>query len=346
MMFIDKIHVLCTSSGNTGFPSVFRALNMDTDITITAIDSDPLAIGLRMASRNAVVAPREDEEKLLEDIVHLLIPGFKNILLPLSTEDQDFYSKFQGYLSEKGWTVLVGTKEAIAIANDKHALMRFASEAGFPVPNFAIVQTFKQLVEQVDEYVSKDLRCVLKLARGTGTQGVKILDHSIERSKSFWRREQVQMHPAEALEWFERYGLTEPIMITEFLDGLHLSVDAVNTHLTGYVASIRSEERHFFGSAVLGQTLKNPELLEVSEALVREIGLFGAMNLEYRLDSAAQPRLIEINPRFGASIEHTISAGLNLPKILVRAAVGDESIIEYPKTGVWFAPTWQNQLKI
>jgi len=290
------------------------------------------------------VASRENEEKLIADLDALLLPDFINVLLPLSTEDQDFYAAHEASLRGRGWNVVVASVEALRIANDKHALMLFASERGFAIPDSVIAYNREQLEECVQRYVSRGLRCVLKLAKGTGTQGVKILDPRIDRASSFWRREQVRMSPAEALEWFERYGLSEPVMVSEFLEGQHISVDAINTELTGYIASTRTEDRHYFGSALLGQTIENPSLIEESKRLVDAIGLSGAINLEYRLDEEGRPKILEINPRFGASIEHTVSAGLNLPHILVRSVIGLKSDISIPVYGTWFAPTWQNQI--
>jgi predicted ATP-grasp superfamily ATP-dependent carboligase len=65
-----------------------------------------------------------------------------------------------------------------------------------------------------------------------------------------------------------------------------------------------------------------PDVLESSEKLVREIGLEGFSEVEFRRDSTGRAMLMEINPRLSASIELAVRSGVNFPFLLYAWATG------------------------
>jgi carbamoyl-phosphate synthase large subunit len=341
-MEANELHILCTSVGNQGFPSVYRALKQDGSNFVTGIDSDPYAAGIRIADRGQIVSPRSNPDALLDSIASLIQIDRVNCLLPLSTEDQDFYAFYRSNLEDMGYIVVVADSKALEVANDKHALIRRAHELGFGVPRFQFATTRVELDQIVEGYMKVNEACVLKLARGTGAQGVKILDPEVDRSTQFWERTQLRMNPTDAMRWFEEFGVGEPIMVTDYLPGEHLSVDAIRTPEGGFVGCVRLEQRQIFGSAMVAVTVRDDARLEDAKRLSSELGLRGAMNIEFRKDQYGVASLLEVNPRFGASIGHTVLAGLNLPLALVRAFAGIPVRLGDPETGVPYSAMWTN----
>ena len=55
----------------------------------------------------------------------------------------------------------------------------------------------------------------------------------------------------------------------------------------------------------------DPELAELAERLARELPLFGAANFELLRDVAGRWRIIDVNPRVGASARMIAAAGLD-----------------------------------
>ena len=67
-----------------------------------------------------------------------------------------------------------------------------------------------------------------------------------------------------------------------------------------------------------------PDIGPQAERLVREIGLEGYCQLEFRRDAAGNPCLMEINPRLNQTIENAIYAGVDFPYLLYQWASGDQ----------------------
>jgi predicted ATP-grasp superfamily ATP-dependent carboligase len=77
------------------------------------------------------------------------------------------------------------------------------------------------------------------------------------------------------------------------------------------------------GASVVRESIvPNKDVLESSERLVREIGLEGFSEVEFRRDLDGRPLLMEINPRLSASIELGVRAGIDFPGLLYAWATG------------------------
>jgi carbamoyl-phosphate synthase large subunit len=77
------------------------------------------------------------------------------------------------------------------------------------------------------------------------------------------------------------------------------------------------------GKGWCGVAIENPELLQLTEALIRELRWRGPLEVEILMDhQTGTPYVIEINPRFPAWIYLSAGAGLNLPYYAVRMALG------------------------
>jgi len=77
------------------------------------------------------------------------------------------------------------------------------------------------------------------------------------------------------------------------------------------------------GSSVLRESIAPPaDLIGPAEALVRELGLEGFSEVEFRRDAAGHPFLMEVNPRLSASVELAVRAGMDFPWLLYDWASG------------------------
>lgn len=315
---MTSLHVICTSAGNDGFPSVLAALRVDPGIRVTAVDSDSAAAGLMLAGHGKIVPHRTHATALLSVVHDLQEPGVRNVLLPLSTEDQDFFAFHRSKIERNGIDVIVASTDALLVANDKHELYKHCTKIGTRVPKYVIVHSIEELEKIFLEYVENGSRCVIKLARGTGAQGVKIIAPDLDRSGSFWSRTKLVVHPADALDWFREYGLAEAVLVSDYLPGEHVSVDAIRLPNGAFRAAARTETRQLYGLALAGAIVEAPDVIAASQRLAETIGLIGALNFEYRRDNNGVAHLLEINPRFAGSIGHTVAAGLNLPLMLLE----------------------------
>jgi predicted ATP-grasp superfamily ATP-dependent carboligase len=75
---------------------------------------------------------------------------------------------------------------------------------------------------------------------------------------------------------------------------------------------------------VLRRSIPVPDDLgPASEALIRELGLDGYSEIEFRRGDGGRPYLMEINSRLSASVEIAVRAGVDFPLLLYQWAAGE-----------------------
>jgi predicted ATP-grasp superfamily ATP-dependent carboligase len=78
------------------------------------------------------------------------------------------------------------------------------------------------------------------------------------------------------------------------------------------------------GSSILRESIPvPPDIGEMAQRLVEEIGLDGYSEVEFRRDASGRPLLMEVNPRLSASVEVAVRAGVDFPRLIYSWAVGD-----------------------
>jgi carbamoyl-phosphate synthase large subunit len=132
---------------------------------------------------------------------------------------------------------------------------------------------------------------------------------------------------ADAVMAFHRFAAQwgVPVIAQSFVPGEEYNVAALGDgkgNLVGAVA-MRKMMLTDKGKGWCGVAIDNPELIRICEAVVGALRWRGPLEVEI-LKSAktGEHFVIEINPRFPAWIHLTAGAGLNLPYLAVRLALG------------------------
>ena len=105
-----------------------------------------------------------------------------------------------------------------------------------------------------------------------------------------------------------------PLLVQEYVPGQDVGIAflARNGHLVAYAAfeqPVRGSRRYFDA----------PRLRQYVATLVRETGYHGVGEIDTRYDPATDDyRLLEVNPRFWASIVFAAHAGMNFPDLLLH----------------------------
>lgn len=210
--------------------------------------------------------------------------------------------------------ILGGDRDTVRIALDKVSCLRAAEEHGFPVPNWRVPETLDAARSALDEI---GFPCVVKPRRSFVLRDgvLEHLRHGFVRS------------PAELDEVVSslRDGDELPIL-QQFVPGRALSVSAV-IHRGETLASVARETFTFYpipgGTSVWKRTIA-PTDVGVEEAidLLRSVGLEGIAEVEYQVGSDGIPRLMEIGARLHGWVPLAIAAGVDLPLLAARAAIG------------------------
>ncbi len=332
---------MCTSAGNDGFPAVYRAICANSEarpIAVLAVDCRECAPGLHLAHEGAVVPLRNDPSHM-SAVLELIHRHSIDVLLPLSTEDQAFYS---GRENELGIPIVTSDAKALRVANDKYLLVTHLeqSELASLVPRFIKPDGRESLERGASELGYPENRVVYKFDRGTGAQGLKILDASVKPEGRISDRLNRDIRLAELAEWLSQAQTMPEAHLVEYLPGTEYSVDVLCNGGTSIQTVVRRRDGSMFGLATDTTVVDEPDIQKAAEDIVALLGLSFVINVQFRRDASGAPKILEINPRIPGSIDLTVASGVNMPYLALKLALGEAIEPSAPKVGTRLLRVW------
>src|SRR5260370_3803032 len=229
---------------------------------------------------------------------------------------------------ERRVRIALAKEPALGIAIDKEQMLAIAKQLGVGVPRTVTVGTVSDVGAALHEI---GLPAVIKPVQSwpwDGQQGASIVSPLVTTPDEARR----------AVEELTRFGGIT--LFQEFLSGRRESLSLFSAHGEVY-ARFAFWGKHtchmLVGRDVLRQAIAfPPDTGEQAERLVRDVGLEGYAQVEFRRDAAGKPYLMEINPRLNLAIAHAVSAGVDFPYLLYRWANGEplERVQSY-RVGGW-----------
>lgn len=197
------------------------------------------------------------------------------------------------------------------LAGDKGESTRLAAAAGVACP-----QTIRPAsLEEVDAIAARhsDYPVVVKPRRSSGSRGIRVARSAAELTAAY-REAQEAGYPLPLIQAYVAPGDRYDVC---------LLYDAEGRLAASFV---QKELRHFpveRGPSTAQESVRHPELLEASLAIMERLPWRGVVELEFMVDPADdQPKFMEINPRFWNSLQLAISAGVDFPRLLYDSLTG------------------------
>jgi predicted ATP-grasp superfamily ATP-dependent carboligase len=228
-------------------------------------------------------------------------------------------------LAELGCFLALAPEHALEIANDKDQTLTVAQQLGIPQPRTIRIGSTDELESAADELgwpfvlkptVSWPGRALQRLVPAD----VIDLAEAIEVTKRILDAGAGVL----AQEWApgRREGVTLFIVGDEVLAAC------------GHVAHRTSPP--LGGASVLRESIEVPgDMLDAAVRLVKQIGLQGPCEVEFRRDAKGRPLLMEINARLAGTIENAVQAGVDVPLMIWCWATGrDVAPVREYRTGI------------
>lgn len=218
--------------------------------------------------------------------IDILVPTVDSELLAIALNKQLF--------EEAGVKVISSDHSNLIKVLDKFTLMK-TLQGNFDLARY----------EKYDHDVnSAELKypCLAKPRCDSGSRGIKII------------------HSHDDLISIPRDG---SFMLQEYLPHNEYSVDVYLNHEHKAIASVvRERIKTYGGVAVISRTLKWERLSQLAAKISEFLKLRYAVNVQFKLNDAGQPCLLEINPRFPGTSSLTVAAGVNMPEFCLHEALG------------------------
>lgn len=309
---MGRVGVCVTGVGGpAGFNCIRSLKESDLDARIIALDMDGRAAGFYHGSDVSYVVPPATSEEFLLTLSKIIEREKVDVLIPTVDEEIAVLCRepILERLSELT-SFLLPSEAAAANALDKRRTILEARKARLPVPKTLVVASASE-VEGKSEKLSFPI--VVKPSRSRGARGVSYVQRKGEL-KSAWRTAS---------------SMGGEVLFQEYIPGPVYTVGTVCGRGGRIAASIvlkkTKELPHTGGVALAGTTVAEPALQDLGEKYVECLGWCGPACPEVKLDERDRGyKLMEVNPRlFGYNYLAT-KAGVNLPEITARLALGEE----------------------
>ena len=312
--------ILVTAAGSAPAQAFIRALRDQRELAVrlVGVDTTARSAGLFDCDERYTVPPVEDP-RFLAAISTICDARRVDVVAPIANfELQLFADAAEELEAELGVKVLSSSPRAVALALDKRASARAVAQQGLSVP-------------ELRDPGELDLRLpvVVKPTTGTGSEGVSVI------------RERGELEGALALAG-------EDPIVQDFIEGPEFTVDAVlapDGEVLAVAPRIRIEVRA--GQSYKALTVDDEEVAEAARSCLRALGLSAQANVQLiRSELDGRCYFLECNPKFAAAMGLTIGAGLNIPLLHVKLALGipvRES--ELRRTaGMWLLRSWNDRV--
>jgi len=297
--------------------AVIRSLGR-AGVGVTAADEgdpgDPAVLGFhsRYAARRArVTSPARDPEAFVADLLRLA-PGH-DAVIPVTLASVLAVADHAAELGRR-LGLAVAAAESIRTANDTDRLLRVASAVGVPVPTTTTLRP-GEAVEDLARRLAFPV--VVKYRAGEELYLPPGRRYAIVRDPADF--------PAVFRDMHERQAYP---LVQEYIPGAGFGVSVVFNRRREPVAVFQHRRIREYpttgGPSCFCESTLQPRLTDYAVRLLRELEWVGVAMVEFKQDAAGEYRLMEINPRFWGSLPLAVAAGVDIPLILYRVALGEE----------------------
>jgi biotin carboxylase len=287
--------------------------------TLVGGDASPLRLHLSRCDERIVI-PRADDPSYPENLVAAAVQWGCEVIHPQADADVLAVGHARDVLPAATY---LPPQESLALAADKFAFTDRLHGASVPVPEMASCDLINDVAQAAEKLLGSFDRVWVRARSGAGARA------SLPVSSS---------EQAEAwVEWWvaERGLAPSDFMLSEFLPGREFAYQSV--WQDGELVAGQARERleylygHFTPSGqsstpAVARTVRIPEIDEVAVAAIRALDPEprGVYCVDMKESAGGQPKVTELNAgRFFTTSNFFAAAGLNMPDLLVRCALGE-----------------------
>jgi len=273
--------------------------------------------------------------QFINDIINYVNEKHIDLVIPIGISTNTILSKNKIIIS-RATKIFISDYDVFLRAHDKSKTIEMASSLNIPIP---ITYEIKNLNDIKNKIHKIKYPFVIKATKGSGYSGVKIINDEKEIEKKFFELQ-------DSGKCSDIYN-NDILLLQEYISGSIYDVCLIAEK--GEIKSVLTQKRIRTlpvsgGGGIWNETIYCPQLIEYSEKLIKKLNYTGPAQVEFKMDSNNNPRLMEINPKFWGTLELSIKAGFNFPKIIVEIILGKFDSQKYqikniPKSQfIWIFP--------
>jgi carbamoyl-phosphate synthase large subunit len=311
-----------TGAGAPGAAGIIKCIKEDEQFHLTVADADENAIG-KFLAQDFIQIPKASEENFIEEVFQLCQQRKIDVVLPLVTKELNLFAKHKTRFEADGIKVLVSSLDSIAIANNKSACYHFLQTKGIALPKFFVIKTTEEFIHAAYELGHPQKSFCFKPSVSNGSRGVRIISDSINETEQLFEQKPYNLFItySHALKILSAGNFPE-LLVSECLPGEEYSVDCLAMNGSAHLVVPRLRKKMVNGISVAGEFVKDETIISYCTSIIKVLNLHGNIGIQVKRNLEGEALLLEINPRVQGTIVAGLGAGINLPLLAIKQALG------------------------
>jgi carbamoyl-phosphate synthase large subunit len=313
---VKLLTIMVTASGAPGTAALLRGLreNGERPVRLVGTDMSERSIGRHLCDVFHVV-PAGSDPSFPDAMLEVAERERVDVILPQSSFDLEGLAR---HVDRFPMPVLVSKPDTITRSNDKAETYELLHRIGVRTVDFKRVNGARDVDAAARELGYPDRPVCFKPVFSSGSRGFRILDPTVDRAHQLLneRPGSVAMRLEEALELLpDERG--PDLLVMELATGGERTIDGIANGREIVLGHPKTREAMRAGLAMYFVTLDDPELMEIGNKIVAELGIEHFFNIQLVGDY-----VIEINPRISTIV---YQEDFDLPYLGVKRALGEIS---------------------
>ena len=283
--------------------SVLRSLNAATNIKAVVISNNEASpIRYSRHCSTFVYLNEQSEQKKLRKILDVAKNERVDIILPVDIEMIRLLAKHKEEVDQVAPISFLPEVDTFDMVNDKWLFAEWLHKNKIPHPN-----TFRYKNDgDINEFISSlTFPIIMKPRTGSGGRGIKVFDK-----------------PEELAVFLKEKETSEDFIYQNFITGYDIDCSVLCQNGKILAQTVQKSfvlKAQRIGWPVGVEFVKEDALLSIVTEMVSKLSWTGVMHIDLRYDEdLKQFNVIEINPRFWASVEASMFTGVNFPFITCK----------------------------
>jgi carbamoyl-phosphate synthase large subunit len=320
---VEDITVLVTGAGGSASSNFVDALRLSGNRYRTVgVDASATHLHLATTDVRAVVPPARDARfgGALRAVVH-----DQGVAVVHAQPDPDVLRI--GMLRDDlgGAATFLPAQETLCVAADKNRCAAVLAAAGVSVPETIAIEALDTAADSVTTLLRRHEKVWVRARAGAGSRAaLPVRAHEQATAWIAW--------------WVDERGLqASDFIVSEFLPGREFAYQSVWQDGELVAGQARERVEYLYGhltpsgqtsTPAVARTVKDPRIdeLAIQAVLAIDPRPQGAFCIDIKENAAGEPCVTEVNAgRFFTTSNFFAHAGLNMPDVLVRCALGERA---------------------
>ena len=339
----SPLTVLVTGAGAPGITGTVHALRNNPSGEIPRIigcDVRSDAVGQELVDA-FVTVPAPESDDYLVSLLSVCRDHGVDVVLPQTTREVERLAAAGQRMRAEGIALVSGQAEAVRRGNDKVETLQAFESAGLTTPRWSLARSVDEVADLAVEFGYPELEVVVKLPRGNGMRGFRVLSADALRYEAFANAKPGD--PRVALDALLEVLATADdveLLVMEYLPGVEYSVDCYRGP-SGDAAVVRERTAIRSGIAFDTVVVDRPDVGAMALRGAEELGLDGVFGFQFKESRDGSVMLLECNPRVQGTMVTSVLAGANVVWAAVNDALGRPPLsIPAPRIGTRLRRYW------